>query len=265
MSEDKLMSENKLKKYLGDKYTDNPIINFLLYWSIGNDTCPTPKRVFGKEYNDLSMEEREKLKAIKNEWRKMNDLDCIWLDGDLNADTIFSLWTPLKMCLQCLASNRFKWVGNENIPIKNQKYINEIKSNINAYLPRDDDLVKELYRFAELASTRANVMRLIDSNMQERGDAKLKYYDQMPKTLYECFDGGRFSKNFSGNERVQKWVREEALEMFFIGGEISKDKIKPLIKRMKPYEAEWLNKKTELLEMIKNYNEILEIRQEKLG
>ncbi len=132
-------------------------------------------------------------------------------------------------------------------------------------MPRNDDLVKELYRFAELASTRANVMRLVDSKIQERGDAKLKYFDQMPKTLYECFDGGRFSKYFNGNKHVREWVRDEALDMFFIDGERSKDKIKPLIRRMKPYEAEWLNKKAELLEMIKNFNEILEIRQEKLS
>ncbi len=78
----------------------------------------TSQTVFGKEFDDLSIKEREELRDIKIDWRKVNDLDCIWLDGDPNADTIFSLWTPLKMCLQCLASNRFKWVGNENIPIK---------------------------------------------------------------------------------------------------------------------------------------------------
>lgn len=274
MSEDKLMSENKLKKYLGDKYTDNPIINFLLYWSIGNDTCPTPKRVFGKEYNDLSMEEREKLKATKNEWRKMNDLDCIWLDGDLNADTIFSLWTPLKMVLECLTDKKFYKVDKYSLNPNN--HLEDIMKNIDTYLPRGDQLVEELYKLASLASTRANVMRLHNRGMQKRGiEEKIggqykiveSFYEQMPRTLYECFDGGEFRNKFKHREYFKndneliEWINSQKLKVFFVESIISKESIKPLIKRMKPYESEWLTNKEELMEMLENYNFILEERQ----
>lgn len=61
-----------MQSYLKDKYTENPIINFLNYW----------------------MGPREP--------RAKNDLDCLYFNGDLSADTIFSVWTPLKFVLDIL-------------------------------------------------------------------------------------------------------------------------------------------------------------------
>ena len=34
-----------------------------------------------------------------DEFRKNNDLDCILRGGNLNADTIFSLWIPLRFSI----------------------------------------------------------------------------------------------------------------------------------------------------------------------
>ncbi len=58
------MSENMMKKYLENKYSENHIINYINYW----------------------MDSYEKPRAE-------NDIDCLYFAGDLRADTIFSVWT----------------------------------------------------------------------------------------------------------------------------------------------------------------------------
>ncbi|MFD0672216.1 hypothetical protein [Cohnella sp. GCM10027633] len=227
------MSENKMQAIIGDSYTDNPIVNYLKYWS----------NAFGKPTH-------------RDDWRRENELDVVWLRGDphdLHADTIFSLWMPLKMCLQCVAGDVFIRKGNRGIPAKTQEHYDDIIANINSYLPRADPLVKELYRFAELASTRANVMRLPKRRMQSRG---VYYFDQMPRTLHECFEGGRFSPYFTNDDGVRDWVTSEKLCMFF-AGEITQVNIKPLIPGMQSCESKWLVERNEILRMLIRFNGIL--------
>ncbi|RTR28112.1 hypothetical protein EKG37_17565 [Robertmurraya yapensis] len=231
------MHESKIKILIGDKYTDNPIINYLNYWILGKENR--------QRYN-------------QDKWRKKYDLDVIWLEGDLNADTIFSLWMPLKMCLQCLNPDIFEKSGPMRKPLKNQYWFKKIIEEIDTYLPPSDDLVKELYKFAELASTKANVMRLPARRMQVRG---IKYFDQMPKTLYECFKDGNFTKYFNYNdEEVMEWIKEEKLKVFFEGNTISNHTIKPLIGNLHPSQCKWLKEKENILQMLKTFNEVLTYR-----
>ncbi|MDG0808535.1 hypothetical protein [Cohnella rhizosphaerae] len=198
--------------------------------------------------------------VVKNGVKK-NDLDVVWLDGDLHADTIFSVWFPLKMSLQCVAGDTFSYQGMRGTPHKGIDCYNGIIENIDRYLPFENVLVKELYQFAELSSTRANVMRLPERQMQRRG---IFYRDQMPKTLYECFGRGRFNKYFGSDESVTRWIEEEDLEMFFEDNSISRDNIKPLIPRMQASETEWLKESKDILEMLVQYNKILLQRSEAL-
>lgn len=67
--------DNRMKSYLGSDYTNNSIIIFLNYWM-------RPARP-----------------------RETNDLDCLYKGGNLDADTIFSVWTPLKFVLDYLNPN----------------------------------------------------------------------------------------------------------------------------------------------------------------
>lgn len=232
------MHENKMEEILKEKFTENPIVNYLKYWSICHITSATLK-------ND--------------KWRRKYDLDVNWLDGDFNADTIFSYWIPLKMVLDYLNPNE-KFYKKDKYSENPNSFLEKIINNIEYYLPRNNELVQKLYILAELSSTKANVMRLPDRKMQVRG---LKYYDQMPKTLYECFEGGDFYKFFNYNEKnVVDWIENEKLKMFF-DSEIAKKNIKPLIKGMKPSEVKWLYKEEELLQMLNYFIEIL-IKREKL-
>ena len=62
---------NMMKEYLKKDYSDNHLRNFCLYWLKGTG-------------------------GHGDEWRKDNDLDCLYFGGDLRADTLMSAWTPVK-------------------------------------------------------------------------------------------------------------------------------------------------------------------------
>ncbi|WP_102264464.1 DUF1413 domain-containing protein [Mesobacillus jeotgali] len=259
--------ENKMMDYLGEKYSDNPIVNYLQYFKQGIHE------------SEISLNER---------WRKENDLDVIWLDGDLNADTIFSVWMPLKMSLQSSKTYPYKMKGNKYYPYKDDAYqgkqgiihfLSDIISNIDKYLPRNE--WEELYQFAELASTISNVIRLPDKGrgMQKRGIIEIvdgkqiivdSFYDQIPRTLYECFEGGEFRNKYKNREyfkndkELKDWILDQDLDILFSNGVISRETIKPLIPRLTASESEWLSDKKDILEMLKQFNKILIFRQEKL-
>jgi hypothetical protein len=247
------MNEDKLKIILGKEYTENPIVNFLLYSQKGKDTKPTSKKLFNKKYEELTYTERTKYYDATDEWRKKYDLDVRHLKGDLFADTIFSIWMPLKMCLQISATYPYSEHGKNEKPDKSYPYIPNIIKNIDTYLPYNE--WEELYKFVSIALTEANVMKLPDRKMQIRGE---KFYDQMPRTLYECFKGGIFNEYFK-DIQVEEWVINQNLNMFFENN-ISRENIKPLISRMKASEFEWLKNREEIKEMLTNYFMILEMR-----
>ena len=202
---------------------------------------------------------------IHDIYRALNDSDCQLTKGNLMADTIFSLWIPLKMSLQCSESYRYNLQGNEVYPYKQDGFISksgnsinfltDIEQNLEIYLPPNE--WKKLYEFASLSLTRANVMILPDRKMQSRGKF---FLDQMPKTLYECFKDGDFSGYFNNEDSlVVNWVKEEKLEFFF-DGEIKKENIKPLIEKVSANEVCWLKEKEEIDEMLDNFISILKLR-----
>ncbi|MDQ0150017.1 hypothetical protein ACFO6R_08370 [Eubacterium multiforme] len=221
------MFNNKMQSYLGNNYTDNYIINFLNYW------------MFPKEP------------------REENDLDCLYLNGDLCADTIFSVWTPLKFVLNCLNPYE-KFYKKDKYGSDPHIFLKKIKCNIDIYLPKNEKIVKDLYHFAKLAETRANVMKW---PVQGINNKRYNDYDQMPPTIYNCFSNGKYSKYFDNDDlKVVNWIKREKLEMFFFDNIISKETIKPLITSMKANEKKWLINKDEIMEMLQKINKTLEER-----
>lgn len=221
------MRSNQMQLFLKDQYSNDPIINFLQYW----------------------MDERGD--------REVNDLDCLYFDGDLCADTLFSVWTPLKFVLDYLNPNESFYKKNRyGDP---HKYLRRIKAHIDEFLPKEDKLVAELYKFAALAELRGNYFRW---PCREINDQRYDDYDQVPPTLFKCFPGEKYGRYFQNDEKkLRTWLQDEKLEMLFSGDSLRKEDIKPLINGMTPREAKWLHKYNEILEMLQNYVALLSERQ----
>ena len=193
-----------------------------------------------------------------DEYRSKNDLDCILANGNLNADTIFSLWLPLRLVLVKLNGyaklNKYGGIKKE-VPFL--KIIKE-ESILEELLPQKNCLTGKLIELFDLGQQRCNVMILKNREMQSRGLAP--YYDYMPYFLFECFDKGCFSKYFNGNDDLIKWISQQNLDMFFYDT-ISKENIKDLsgngdIKNNVPYNIEVL---------LENYINILKQRKMNLN
>lgn len=158
-----------------------------------------------------------------DEFRKKNDLDCILTNGNLLADTIFSLWIPLRFVLVRINGyDALKKYGDINNKIIFWKSILE-KEALNKVLPKENETVHKLVELYKIGQERCNVMILKERWMQSRG--KSPYYDYMPYFLYECFDKGKFSVCFKeGNAELKEWINCQNLNMFF-DGDITKENI----------------------------------------
>ncbi|MDR2610240.1 MAG: hypothetical protein LBC58_02160 [Clostridiales Family XIII bacterium] len=234
--------------------------------------------------NDTLIYLRDKLngKSESQAAYRRYDFDawCLRKEGEpkyLLADTIFSFWMPFKMCLQCLPNNKYKRKGISEAPYKGSDSVEYLKNNIKdlemirddigKILPCDNELVEVLYRFADLNYTRANVMKLPHYVIAKNGGSLMNnnrgccYYDQMPPTLYNCFNGRKLSEYFEMDDnKVEEWVKEQSLTIFFSDGEIKAGKIKPIISRFSAADAVWLKEESELIEMLEQYCELLEER-----
>ncbi len=233
--------KNMLKEYLGKDYTSNKIRNFCRYW----------------------------LKASKgsgDEWRAANDLDCLYFDGDLRADTLMSAWTPIKWVADHVnAENGMKFYKVARDHEDPGHYLKLLEENPDVYLPRKLPLVQMLYRFLELAELKCNFICLPDRNMNParyRTTVKGRdtwLYDEVPVTLSHIFDSdslGRFFLNRYGEvDRglVTGWIISEHLEMGFKDGVIDVDHVIPYSEHQDADQPRWFNGEQELKSMIQ-YN-----------
>ena len=233
--------KNMLKEYLGKDYASNKIRNFCRYW----------------------------LKASKgsgDEWRATNDLDCLYFDGDLRADTLMSAWTPIKWVADHVnAENGMKFYKVARDHEDPGHYLKLLEENPDVYLPRKLPLVQMLYRFLELAELKCNFICLPDRNMNParyRTTVKGRdtwLYDEVPVTLSHIFDPdslGRFFLNRYGEvDRglVTGWIISEHLEMGFKDGVIDADHVIPYSEHQDADQPRWFTGEQELKSMLQ-YN-----------
>lgn len=192
----------------------------------------------------------------KDEFRKKYDLDCVLTNGNLHADTIFSLWRPLRFAL--VRINGYKKLNIYGKVEKEVGFLNQLCKDevMMELLPADNSIVKNLVKLFDLGQTRANVMILPEGQRKLNTLRNAKpYHDYMPYFLSECFDGGTFSDAFK-NMLFPQWIKEQKLEMFF-EEEICKGNIKDLaqtgdIKKGVPDDLDTL---------LINYIKIIEKRQ----
>ena len=242
-----------MKEYIGKEYTSNHLKNFCLYW----------------------------MKAAKgkgDEWRKENDLDCLYFDGDLLADTLMSAWTPIKWVVDYLNKERnmkfYKRAADHEDP---DHYLKLLAEDCDAFLPPKHELVQLLNRFLALAEERCNFILLPDRNMNPARyksiicGKEVWLCDEVPATLFHIFEKnslGKYFLNQNGEvdtEMVTSWIEREHLEMGFEKCVIGQENILPFISNLNPGIAKWLTEENEIKEALNYMIRFLKDRQQKLS
>lgn len=259
--------ENMMKEYLGNEYSDNHLKNFCLYWMKGRKTMP-------------EWENTEEGRRRYDDWRRKNDLDCLYFDGDLRADNLMSTWTPIKWVAECLNRKKdmkfYKKAEDHDDP---DYYLKLLAFDRDAYLPRKHELVKLLDRFLELAELRCNYILLPDRDMNTArykcvvNGRMVEIYDEVPVMLYHIFDKEWFGKYFEPTNKLSdwetdhpldavKWIKREGLEIGFIDGIIDQEHMIPLLKDLPAGEPKKLTKESEIKEALLYMIKLLEARIE---
>lgn len=226
---------NKMEEYLGTDYSDNHLRNFCLYWMRAGE-------------------------GSGDEWRKKNDLDCLYYNGDLRADTLMSAWTPIKWVVECLNADKglkvYKYCKE---PEDKYKYLRELANNPEKYLPSNHDLVKLLNAFLKLAELECNFIHLPDRKMNcerystEKNGEKIWLYDEVPSTLYHLFDPDTLGKYFPSQKALEKWVRQEMLGIGFSGAGmycIRQENVIPLVQGHSLERPQWLTSEADIREAL---------------
>lgn len=250
--------KNMMKQYLGENYSNNHLRNFCLYWMRAS-------------------------KGSGDEWRKRNDLDCLYFKGDLRADTLMSAWTPIKWVADCLNSEYdmkfYKRAEDKEDP---NHYLKLLADDRDAYLPPKHELTKLLDRFLELAEQRCNYILLPDRAMNcgryktyVNGE-EVWLFDEVPAMLYHLFDKEWFGQYFEKRKRYYKeksadiddleidavgWVKRECLECGFEDGIIDQAHVLPLLKNLPVDAAKWMTEEEEIKEALVYMINLLEARQ----
>lgn len=159
-------------------------------------------------------------------FRSLHDRDCMLTGGDLKADMLFSLWTPLRHTIVRLNDREtIRSVGDIS-----KKYVflrDFIKGdNIEKLLPETESIVHKLSELFERGMGRENVF-LLPERQLNCARARKPYCDYVPVMLLEAFPGGVFSEYWDSPEAYLRWIDEEHMEAFFDGG-ISPEHVKDL-------------------------------------
>ncbi|MFI3255179.1 MAG: hypothetical protein R3Y63_12730 [Eubacteriales bacterium] len=205
-----------------------------------------------------------------DEYRKYHDLDCRLTGGDLRADTIFSLWLPLRYTLVSLHTLP---VLQENFGkvAKRQDFLQKLLNRgLAEFLPEESPVVQALQELFIRGQGRENVMILINRGINgKRGNPP--YFDYMPYFLRECFAGGDFAQLFNRDEQiVRSWMMREELGMFFHDDYLVPEEIIDLAGTGDLAQGHPMEGKTgeeailAVTEMIQKYNLILEERRKRL-
>lgn len=198
-------------------------------------------------------------KENHDSYRAKNDLDCILLNGNLKADTIVSLWTPM---IETIKSFHGKMK-----PFKSLEQLEEIKKYIDWYLPEEEESVQTLSKLFEVGMTKANVMEL-----PHRAINTLRFqktHDYMPAFLHLCFEENAldqppdkltFRDYFGSDAALIQWIKKESLEVFFKDEIIKQENVLNL----SGGENVFVRKSDNIHDLNCKYLEILTKRKEKL-
>ncbi|MBP3810724.1 MAG: hypothetical protein ILA15_08385 [Clostridiales bacterium] len=182
-----------------------------------------------------------------DEWRVENDLDCLYYDGNLKADTLMSAWTPIKWVADCINRNSGKrfWKPNE----RNGYDLSDLEllvADREKYLPSDNEMVMLLDTFLELAELPCNYILLPDREMNNKRytfseEPRIQFFDEVPATLYNLWEKDGFRSGVIGQEQVI-----------------------PLIPGLHPSQGKWLYDKKEIKAALYYMVRLLSQRKQRL-
>lgn len=239
--------ENMMRKYIGkDKYSyTNHIKNFCLYW----------------------------IKASKgsgDEWRKENDLDCLYFNGDLRADTLMSAWTPIKWVADFLNKDKgkkfYKYRKNTENPCSDLELLFE---QCDTYMPQNCELVYLLEKFLTLAEKRCNYILLPDRRMNcdryhmSIDGKEIWLFDSVPATLYHVFNENTLGKYFVDID-PETWIKREHLTMGFVNSIIDQSNIIKMPGFDGNGSAMWLDDEESIRKALEYMIAFLEIRNQEV-
>jgi hypothetical protein len=248
-----------------------PIIRQLAYW---------------KDYHKRDLERREKRRkgdeavCSDDEFRAANDRDCMLTGGNLNADTIFSLWLPLRHTIKRINSDKvISRIGNIN---DKKSFVCALleRDNLEKLLPKELGIVRTLSELFAYGMERENVM-LLPKRYFYHGRSKKclnsakggrPYWDYVPRFLYEMLDGGDFS-GVVGNddEACRTWIKQQNMTMFFKDGILDREHIIDLagcgnvMVSLAPKGSSYEEGLRLQENMLRNYIDILKIRKNEIG
>lgn len=204
-------------------------------------------------------------KGTGETYRKTHDMDCILTGGNLFADTIFSLWLPLRYTLNYFDSAKWiEWKNHETDVLKKSgvtlkycdDFLNDFENNIELFLP-EHELTTNLIKLFELGQKRCNIMILPYRKWNtQRGS--LPYYDYLPHFLYDILN----TNDSKENEIICNWIKREQLTLFFNNEIIDKKQIKDLAGT--GHVTKHAPKNIVILLLIQNYIEILQQREARM-
>ena len=198
-------------------------------------------------------------------YRQQHDLDCVLTGGNLLADTIFSLWLPLRYSLNYYDCPDWQdWKEKEYESTSNQRlkdcpaFLHDLADNIAVYLPPTRHITLLLSELFDLGQKRENVMLLPDRSWNSKRGS-WPYYDYTPHFIYDLLS----TDSPSVLQARKNWIEEENLTMFFSDGKLDREHVKDLAGTGKP----WKHSPTEinLEELLTNYIKILKERASMLS
>ncbi len=189
-----------------------PIINKIEEWIWYDDHKPA-----GEYYDNVEAHE---------EYRRWHDRDCVLTGGCLEADTMFSLWLPLRHTIVRINDMEvIRQVGNI---YSKYDFLRELikGNNLQKLLPASMPITAKLSTLFALGMGRENVLILPDRQLNSlRG--REPYWDYVPAFLRESFPGGEFASYWDSPQEHLEWIRREHFQVFF-DGDITPENIRDL-------------------------------------
>lgn len=240
-----------MKQYLGKDYSKNNLKNYCLYLIKS-----------GKSYDELLAKKAgmtaEEYKNAEAEWRKKNDLACIYYNGDLRADSLVDMWNVIEGVANFLNEDKGVRFCRKDEDSTNYYYSLELLiDEEEKYLPSDNEMVKLLFRLLEFAEQKCNFILLPSADMRqarysltkENGE-EVHLYRQIPAMLYHILENETLGRYFENETEAINWVEREELSHGYDGNSINKTRVRPFIVGLEPQTAKPLTGAVELRESL---------------